>query len=589
MPKVRPVPVRPRRNPPPAWEPPAWLVLAAPPIAAAIVHGAGVFGFFAADDLEFLARVRGLSLTPWGWSRPLPGRLRWEAFTAIFGVHPLPHLLLAWLLHAASALLVARVALLAGLGRWPALVAGVLAGATAVAYTSTHWASGLGEVMAAAFALVTLVLHLECRRRTRPALAWLAGAGAIATVASKESAMLLPFAVWALDRLGLGRGEGRGALREIGVLGALAAAAVIIAWRVAPPLAGEAYAFGATPLVWLENQLTYCAWVVRIFDPVRDRSATLQPALAPVGVVVLAMWCLAAWSERRASVRPVTAGLVWFLLMLAPVVPLANHTYLYYLVAPFAGVALAAGVLLVGSVTWLAPRAAPAILALALAADVANETMQVRTRGTLLGAGVLVDRVARESELLRNAVGDLGAAGVTRGDTIVLVNPYPMQSVDPTTNQARPAGSGFGAHAYIPFVVAIHDGRAVPLLRPGVTVLGIGDGLPPEWARARTFRFANDGHLTDLGRGTVALDSLSVDYLRGERWADARATCERLLALGVDNPEIRWRLGVALAGLGDIAGVTDQARAIVQRWPESGRAAQLIELVPSPPPALKPR
>jgi hypothetical protein len=124
---------------------------------------------------------------------------------------------------------------------------------------------------------------LECRRRTRPALAWLAGASAIATVASKESAMLLPFAVWALDRLGLGRGEGRGALREIGLLGALAAAAVIVAWRVAPPLAGEAYAFGATPLVWLENLLTYCAWVVRIFDPVRDRSATLQPALAPVG------------------------------------------------------------------------------------------------------------------------------------------------------------------------------------------------------------------------------------------------------------------------------------------------------------------
>jgi hypothetical protein len=185
VPKARPVPVSPRRNPPPAWEPPAWLVLAAPPIAAAIVHGAGVLGFFAADDLEFLARVRGLSLTPWGWSRPLPGRLRWEVFTAIFGVHPLPHLLFAWLLHAASALLVARVALLAGLGRWPALVAGVLAGATAVAYTSTHWASGLGEVMAAAFALLTLVLHLECRRRTRPALAWLAGAGAIATVASK--------------------------------------------------------------------------------------------------------------------------------------------------------------------------------------------------------------------------------------------------------------------------------------------------------------------------------------------------------------------------------------------------------------------
>ena len=102
---------------------------------------------------------------------------------------------------------------------------------------------------------------------------------------------------------------------------------------------------------------------------------------------------------------------------------------------------------------------------------------------------------------------------------------------------------------------------------------------------ARAFRFANDGHLTDLGRGTVALDSLSFDYLRGERWSDARATLERLLALGVDGPEFRWRLGVALAGLGDTAGVTAQARVIVQRWPDSSRGAQLLELVPSREPA----
>src|SRR5262245_65046069 len=93
---------------PPAAEPPAWLVWAAPLTAAAIVHGGALAGFFAADDLDFLARARGLDSTPWGWARPLPGMLRWRLFTAWFGVHPLPHLVLAWLFHAATAMLVAR-------------------------------------------------------------------------------------------------------------------------------------------------------------------------------------------------------------------------------------------------------------------------------------------------------------------------------------------------------------------------------------------------------------------------------------------------------------------------------------------------
>src|SRR5262245_62369823 len=162
-PSPRPAPRPPERRAegPPPWQPSVSLVVVATVVAAILVHGDGIRGFFAADDLDFLSRARGLDPTPWGWARPLPGAWRWQLFTAWFGAKPLPHLLLAWLLHAASALLVARAVALAGLGRAAALAAGVLAAGTSVAWTSKHWASGLGEVMAAAFGGARLVLDLE--------------------------------------------------------------------------------------------------------------------------------------------------------------------------------------------------------------------------------------------------------------------------------------------------------------------------------------------------------------------------------------------------------------------------------------------
>jgi hypothetical protein len=434
-----------------------------------------------------------------------------------------------------------------------------------------------GHARVVTLALGALTLHLECRKRPRPALAWLAGACAVCAVFSKESVLLLPLAVFAFDRLVPVRGEGRGALREIAWLGGLAGAAVVVAWIASPNVGGGAYALSHSPVDWLANLCTYGAWLVRLADPVRDRNAIADPLLMPWGLAVLAAWVFAAWAERARSSRPVTAGLLWFALMLAPVVPLASHSYLYYLVVPLAGVELTTGVVLARILTRAAGSAAAAVLALVLGAYVANEAFQVHARQTLVGGEILVDRVARESSLLRHTLADLKRARIAPGDTIVLVNPYPQQSVDPARNLVRPAGSGFGEHAYIPLVGALHGGRALRLFLPEVTVLGMGDGVPRAWERARVFRFDNDGSLADLGHGVGALDSLATNYVEGERWPDARATLERVIELGGDGPEVRWRLGLALAHMGDDAGGFAQARLLTERWPDSPRARMVRE------------
>lgn len=560
-----------------AWSPPAWLLWLAPLAALLIVHGGALAGFFAADDIDFLMRVRGLDATPWPLARLLPGAWRWQGLTALFGATPLPHLALALVLHGASALLVTRITLRAGLGGSSAMIAGTLMAATSIAYASTHWASGLGEVLAAALALAALALHLECRHRTRPLLAMLAGAAAAAAVLSKESAILAPLVVWLADRLLPVRGDGRGAIREVLVGGGLAAAVAVALYLRDPHVGGEAYALAGSVTVWLTNLGTYGAWLVMLTDPIRDRVAQSDPALMGLGIFVLLAWGIAALFELRSHSRPVTAGLAWFVLLLAPVLLLANHTYLYYMVLPWAGVALAVGALL-GRVIARTPATAAPVIALALCgAFVANEAMQLRTRQRLDVSGLKVDRIARESGILRRAVTDLRAAALTPGDSVAFVNPYPLLSMDASRGEVHADASALSEYAYIPFVLATREGRALSLFVPGPVIVGVSDGVRRDWEGVRVFRYDNDGALTDIGRGADALFVLSDDYLRGERWNYAQLALQRLLELGRDDAEVRWRLGRALGQQGDEAGALAQAQILLTRWPDSPRAVTLRE------------
>jgi hypothetical protein len=114
---------RPRVGTPRAGTPraelPIGLALAIILAAAVIVHGSALRGGFAADDFDFLLRVRGLDHSAWSWARPLPGVFRWSVLTRLFGVWSFPHLLLALAFHVASAVLVIPHRAALGLGSRP--------------------------------------------------------------------------------------------------------------------------------------------------------------------------------------------------------------------------------------------------------------------------------------------------------------------------------------------------------------------------------------------------------------------------------------------------------------------------------------
>src|SRR5439155_869055 len=74
---------------------------------------------------------------------------------------------------------------------------------------------------------------------------------------------------------------------------------------------------------------------------------TPSPGIAPAGLGLARVGAVAAALRGRDSDAPlaVEIGLGWWLLFLIPVLPLAHHTYLYYLYIPWAGGAIGAAAL----------------------------------------------------------------------------------------------------------------------------------------------------------------------------------------------------------------------------------------------------
>ncbi|HEV2104989.1 MAG TPA: hypothetical protein VGU27_04605, partial [Candidatus Eisenbacteria bacterium] len=176
------------------------LALAAPLVAAALLHARVLVAPFFADDWLFLDQVRDRPLAaalaspdPIGnFVRPL-GRQAWFWLLArAGGGSP------AWFHAGNLVLFLVSLVLLAHLAR---RVAGPLAAAFATGFVALHyaadvpllWASGSQDLLATTLALAALALHLARRRAAAAALL-------VAALFAKETVALAPLAAAALDR-----------------------------------------------------------------------------------------------------------------------------------------------------------------------------------------------------------------------------------------------------------------------------------------------------------------------------------------------------------------------------------------------------
>jgi hypothetical protein len=305
--------------------------------------------FFSQDDFAKLATTMGLAPRLTGAWRILGNQLAFDLLHHLAGLDPRPYHLASLAAHTGCAL--ALAALLARrLSRAAAFAGGLFFLVHPAVFACLYWASTLADGLALLFALAALGA-LERRGMMR----WLALPLFALSLLAKESTVLLPLAALLLAHAAPPHDAVRPApspSRDWPRLSLWALAAIYVVYFatsayptyfVPPTAAGAtaaapAYALarGGT-LLW--SFLTLTGWAVNFLLPtVRGFTDALDPSVYPWAIGAVLVWALGCRS-RALRRNGWAAGGGLYLAFLLPVLPLAHHTYHYYLEAPLVGMA----------------------------------------------------------------------------------------------------------------------------------------------------------------------------------------------------------------------------------------------------------
>ncbi len=468
MPRSRPR--RPRATPlaPPLQAAVVDSLLAALAVAAACLVFRGALAyFFAQDDFTGLARARGLLPPvpfPWRW---LSGQLYFDVMRGVGGLDPLAYRLVSLAAHAACVVLVYRLCRRFVPGP-AAAVGAVFFGTHPALFTALYSISGIGEILAAGFGLASVLLADQPGRR-----AWLALPLFAASLLSKESTLLLPLVALAPSLRG-GRSEGRAALPVVplamaGVLLAYLAAFVVRdVFGVRAELAGAApYALRFDRTI-VDNLLTYLGWTANLALPsIRSFTDVVDPGVFGYGIALGVAWLVGLAVPALRTGGWGKAGAL-FGLTLAPVLPLAHHTYHYYLYAPLAGAALGVAALVAAAMSLtrigaVGTSAATAVVGLALAVNGALVVRKIESY-PFVDPELRSDSTVDRARIAANAVADLRAAALPPGTRLWFWSPVSI-------SRQRDVGGDPHAESYWESNVrgALYDGLAVRVFIPGVT------------------------------------------------------------------------------------------------------------------------
>lgn len=333
-------------------EPRAWLI-ALPAFAIALLWGPALGGSFQFDDWNVIvneSRVHSLH----AWWDSMPGirpllKLSYALNSSLSG-SPAGFRAVNVLIHAVNATLVFRFlharGLRAGLDGQHAHVAALLAALVfalhPVQTEAVTYISGRSSSLAACFCLLSLSCWARSERSTAPAngTRWLLASCACfaAAVATKESAVILPFALWLCSADRPARRNMRRLMPFFGLMAlALTVALSLPMYRLLLEVSLDTRSTMSNLLTQARALVYLAGQLVRPYNGNADPQLPVIEAADTVSVALSLAWLgVFTWALLRVRRSPVAAfAALWFLLWLTPtnsVLPrldIANDRQLY--------------------------------------------------------------------------------------------------------------------------------------------------------------------------------------------------------------------------------------------------------------------
>jgi hypothetical protein len=580
-----------------------WLLPVLPLLLAAIVHRRALGAFFSTDDFVRLEEAAGLlPSAPTLW-RLVSEVLYVKLMLGLFGPKPLPFHIVSLALHLVNTALVYRMGRKAGLTAAASCFASAVFGAFPLFYTALLSAVNINDILALTFVFLALAA-LEAPTPVRSGVA--VACFAIALL-SKEAVLAVPFAAVLLPLSGESMARTVRRLSPLLITGVVFAALYLMFRTRGLGTGGYAYAVGFGVHI-VHNLMTYAVWSVDLLRPVPDAIGNYDAAAWKVGVWPLAALALAA-ALSRSRRRAILFGSAWWLLGLAPVLPLLSHTYGHYLYVPMAGFALAgaaaiealvAGIARVagGAARAPAPARAPragdtkgaprpraqaapvrggrgwpalataAFVVLAIGFAVRSEfLLRARVHARLGSTQLALDPFTRKMEVAVRALSTLsGQLDRARDSVVVFTPPGLGRTVSATTGldvAAVPAGVAY----YDVVERVLGGGLTVRLFEPRLDSVVFVNRWTPDYREFNLFTEGPGGRLVKMGRGPRAHDRLASLLLGGGYHAQAREYLGEVVRAYPGDRGTRLLYAVALSGTGEVDSARAHARLLVEGAP----------------------
>jgi len=527
-----------------------------------VVHLGALRTFFAQDDITFLSRAAGLE-PPDRLFRPLSLGLVFSAEYNAFGLDPFPYHLIGLVLHLFNVALVYALGFTLSSSALVAGAAAILFGVSISAFTPLHWATGIAEILAGFFLLAATLLWVRAGRRA--AGHWLAALTALLAMLSKETAAAWVIVVLILEAQPGRRVSGlRSVVPALVVTGCFSAALLIAGPRHSLDQTG-AYAWTASPEFVLRNLFTYVRWATDVTDPIPDALAVADPTAWRFAIPMILVFGILLWKQVLGAAL---TGLAWWLAFLLPVLPLAHHSYLYYLYIPAAGGAIFfAAASSVVAQRW-PQRLRHTVYATVIAAYATIQWHNVFVRETATRDALPVDRSIRDATLTEHCLAGLRRAHLARGTAILFVNPVPGRHLDSGGSAPTAPQVTVNRTSYYPLEAALRGGETLRLFLPNLEYHGFSARVPTWPLSTECLYFEQRGWLRPWGRGQSALMRQAEVQMAAQQWASAESTYQSVRAVADTVAAALHGQFQALSALGNDQSARLVAEAYVRRWPD---------------------